>query len=183
MMNRALSPKRLEQVVEVFHGTSAKRAERILAEQLMTNSENRGDWLGSGIYFWENSAARALKWATDRHPAAPAVLRARIKLGLCLDLFDVKWFPVLNQAHKELGEAAVAAGNVKELPTNAGSMHNLDCAIVNWVCEHMYNVETVRGPFFEGDRLFESSQFLDLTHIQISVRVHSNVVGPIARVF
>jgi hypothetical protein len=57
------------------------------------------DWLGTGIYFWENSARRALDWAkfAKEHPKFtrtqvrhPFVVGAIIDLGNCLDLLEAE---------------------------------------------------------------------------------------------
>jgi hypothetical protein len=51
-------------------------------------SNNSYDWLGSGIYFWENSYARAFDWAVARYEGDAAVIGAVIDLGYCLNLTD-----------------------------------------------------------------------------------------------
>ncbi|WP_234851529.1 hypothetical protein [Sinorhizobium meliloti] len=57
-------------------------------------SEKAYDWLGSGIYFWENDPERALEWATQKAESGaykePFVLGAIIDLGNCLDLITRK---------------------------------------------------------------------------------------------
>ena len=50
-----------------FHGCEqAVRDEIIAGKRVMHPSKNRHDWLGSGIYFWENNYARAMDFATNR---------------------------------------------------------------------------------------------------------------------
>src|SRR5439155_1194366 len=50
------------------------------------------DWLGHGIYFWEDSYLRALRWAEEESKKShrkidlPAVIGATIELGNCLNL-------------------------------------------------------------------------------------------------
>ena len=47
-----------------YHGCTRAVGEKILAgKEHLKASENDYDWLGTGIYFWENSAQRALEWA------------------------------------------------------------------------------------------------------------------------
>ena len=47
-----------------YHGCDMVTGEKVLAGKAhLRSSENDYDWLGSGIYFWENSARRALDWA------------------------------------------------------------------------------------------------------------------------
>jgi len=75
-----------------FHGCDASVADKILMHQdIMKASENDYDWLGHGIYFWENNPQRAMDYArmlrdnpgrsrTDIEE--PASIGAVIDLGL-----------------------------------------------------------------------------------------------------
>ena len=45
-----------------YHGTRKDAAERILAEGFK-KSENDWEWLGHGVYFWQDGPARAKEWA------------------------------------------------------------------------------------------------------------------------
>ena len=78
-----------------FHGTSVDSARKILDEQRMIPSTKEYDWLGHGIYFWEDDPVRALEWAKGRFADAKvSVIQARIRRGICLN--------ELNAAHREL---------------------------------------------------------------------------------
>jgi hypothetical protein len=55
-------------------------------------SENGYDWLGKGIYFWEDAPNRAAEWANKKFGGAGAVVRATIVVGECLNLFDTDHF-------------------------------------------------------------------------------------------
>ena len=47
-----------------YHGCDRAVGERVLANKVhLKASNNDYDWLGTGIYFWENSPRRALEWA------------------------------------------------------------------------------------------------------------------------
>lgn len=48
-----------------YHGCDKEVGEQILAGKadFKTNEENTWDWLGHGIYFWENNPKRAKEWA------------------------------------------------------------------------------------------------------------------------
>jgi hypothetical protein len=77
-----------------YHGTSKERATAILTEGFRA-SDNDYDWLGTGIYFFQDAPLRARQWATQQHPQAPAVICSRIHLDNCIDLFDIGWQPLL----------------------------------------------------------------------------------------
>src|ERR1700722_2072892 len=49
-----------------FHGCDLKVARKVVSERKHIKfSENQYDWLGWGMYFWENSPDRALEWANE----------------------------------------------------------------------------------------------------------------------
>lgn len=73
-----------------FHGCSKETFEKVIYNnQPLNKSTNRYDWLGNGIYFWENSYQRAVEWAITHYGEKnAAVIGAFIDLGYCLDLTD-----------------------------------------------------------------------------------------------
>jgi hypothetical protein len=84
--------------VLAYHGCDREIGERVVAgDEELIRSTNDYDWLGSGVYFWENSPGRALHWAEflREHPLAgegvvgdPFVIGAIIAPGNCLDLSE-----------------------------------------------------------------------------------------------
>jgi hypothetical protein len=53
-----------------YHGTSRAKARNILENGFFA-SDNDYDWLGTGIYFFQDAAIRAKQWATvTRHANA-----------------------------------------------------------------------------------------------------------------
>jgi hypothetical protein len=80
-----------------YHGTTLRAANAIMADPMQFQpSHSAGDWLGQGIYFFENSFRKGIEWA-DRtvdkrikigHTEDPAVLGCEIDLSICLDLCD-----------------------------------------------------------------------------------------------
>ena len=60
-MDESLYSRRANLVIG-FHGCDRSVVETVI-------STNDYDWLGSGIYFWENNEERAWQWAvTTQHP-------------------------------------------------------------------------------------------------------------------
>ena len=90
----------LPNLVLGFHGCDLDTYKNVLYKHnKLRASHNSYDWLGSGIYFWENSLDRAEEWAAsycsrynkkhpDEKPKEPAAIGAVISLGHCLDLAD-----------------------------------------------------------------------------------------------
>ena len=160
-------------------GQRLLRGEIPVAEWLPSQKEY--DWLGEGIYFWEDSVDRAIEWSA-RGGEEPFVVGAIIDLGRCFDLTQPENHRLLRETHKSIAEAHRRQG--RPLPTNAGAggmMHHLDCFVINqamvdadaWLTvsatEDRY-FQTVRCPFEEGQPVFPGSMIRTQTHIQIAVR-------------
>ena len=154
-----------------YHGCCKSVADSILSgSDVLLSSENDYDWLGTGIYFWEEAPARAYEWAKKMHPNEPAVIGAKIRLGRCLNLLDVTAYKSLRDTYNIL-KANVSC----QLPRNGKLCHRLDCLVINTATSFAEKVlglpyDTVRCPFPEGEPVFPGSSILDRSHIQIAVR-------------
>ena len=92
----------LPNLVLAFHGCDEDTYQKVLYNhENLLPSNNAYDWLGNGIYFWEDSVDRAKQWAESacerynkKHPdepaKKPAVIGAVVSLGNCLNLTDYK---------------------------------------------------------------------------------------------
>ena len=101
-----------------YHGCDRAVGEKVLsgAEHLRL-SENDYDWLGSGIYFWENSATRAMEWAEEvsKNPKlssakirTPFVVGAVIAPGNCLDLLETDAIRIVESSYRRFAETMAA---------------------------------------------------------------------------
>jgi hypothetical protein len=133
------------------------------------------DWLGTGIYFFQDAPIRAKQWATQQHPENLAVIRALIRLDNCIDLFDITWQPLLKKIYNSFRERyrLINRPLPKQNPDRSKA-HRLDCAFFNFASEIVFSqgqsVESIRATFMEGERLFPDSAVFDLAHVQIAVR-------------
>ena len=98
-MKESLYSRRSNLVVG-FHGCDKSVVDAVIAGKTeLLASANDYDWLGNGIYFWENNEDRAWQWAkqlSTRKSSSvkePAVIGAIIDLGYCLDLTDSFYLP------------------------------------------------------------------------------------------
>lgn len=178
--------EKFARIVVGYHGCEKKLAADLLIGKLpvaeWNKSENAYDWLGEGIYFWEHSPTRALRWASDRFRRRAAVIGAVIQLGNCFDLLDEKSAALLGGTYQELAQSYEQAG--KPLPTNkgkGGKIRNLDCAAINDCVRRMAQrdmaFDTVRGAFLEGPPVFPGTTISAETHIQIAVRNADCILG------
>lgn len=179
----------LPNLVLAFHGCSRETYEKVLyRHEELNSSTNDYDWLGNGIYFWENSYARALEWAqVHKADEEPSVVGAVIDLGQCLNLTDYGCTRILKIVYDILRYESEIAGI--ELPQNSGgnrdrALRRLDCAVIERLHKlneaedkPKYEYDSVRGIFFEGDSLYPGSGFYEKTHVQICVRNPNCIKG------
>ena len=145
-------------------------------------SDNDYDWLGPGIYSWENNWARGLEFADEQknRPGSkikdPFVVGAVIDLGACLDLTTKTSIDLVRVAHKLLIEE-FSKSDVK-VPVNdaARRKHFLDCAVIRRLhtlaarSDDIGPIQSVKGVFVgEGGPAYPGSAFFAKTHMQIAV--------------
>lgn len=175
-----------------FHGCDESVARSVFEKgKHLKQSRNEYDWLGSGIYFWENSPERAIEWARELRKrgkvANPAVIGAVIDLGVCLNLLDREYLKLVKDAHQSLVAAAAAAG--RPLPENKPLrdsrdllLRYLDFATINLCTElrkktKLPPFDTVRAAFVEGEPLYKNAGFCDRNHIQVCVVDRRSIKG------
>jgi hypothetical protein len=180
-----------------FHGCDESLRDKVVADKKeLKPSNNSYDWLGSGMYFWENNLQRAQEFAEflKDHPhnprqriEKPAVLGAVIDLGYCLDLLDSENLKLLKVGYKMLKEAYKVTGF--DMPENKPLKENedlllryLDRAVIEQI--HDFNLheekpeyDSVRGVFWEGDEIYSNAGFKEKNHIQIAIRNPNCIKG------
>lgn len=180
-----------------FHGTEQETVTSLVAEpsKHLKPSAGKYEWLGHGIYFWENDPQRAYEWASTGNAKSkiktPDAVGAVLDLKLCLDLTTrsgleevAEAYAILTESYNELGIP---------LPANKGGpdklRRELDCQVITAV--HTYRegkglppYDSVRAPFREDVELYPGAGFHRRTHIQIAIRNLDCIKGyfrPIAR--
>ena len=173
-------------VIYGFHGIDKDIALKILnGEEDFIPSGNKYDWLGSGIYFWENNAERAEQWAIQIKKRGgssiktPFVLGAIIELGNCLDLLDQSNNDYLRDVYGYLESEFDERG--EKLPKNEPlgkrdfdfKGRYLDCAVIEYARKSSEKMnmpfDTVRAAFIEGEPVYEGARFFTHSHIQVAV--------------
>lgn len=169
-----------------FHGTDESIVQDVInGKKELEPKNNPYDWLGYGVYFWDNSYSRALSWAQElsKRPNSsiknPAVIGAIIDLGNCLDLLDYSNIELVKSGYNILETTLKSSG--KPLPINKGRtedllLRELDCAVIETLHEaiekrnNQKNFDSVRGVFWEGNPIYQDAGFKEKNHIQICVR-------------
>lgn len=192
--------RRMPGLVLGFHGCDESVGEAVLAGKTkhLKSSNNKYDWLGGGIYFWENDPRRALEFAEEamRRPVSrgeinkPFVVGAVIDLGLCLNLVERECVEEVARAYRVLEETIAILDD--RMPVNKGpdrAQRFLDQAVIETLHATRRSLakgrnrgkyapyDSVRGAFLEGGELYPKAGFLLKNHIQIAVRNTACIKG------
>ena len=181
-----------------YHGTTLEVAEKIVnGSTSFDTSVGRGNWLGTGVYFFEAAPYRARFWAKQKcvgTSSIPAVISAEIALDGCIDLFDIPAFSDLKHkiaefesyerraglAQVEQPGLCVENGNVfttasrETDPRVRPPVDNFrDRAFIDWYVELLRGrggePRSIRGIFLNGKALFPTSFLFAWAHVQIAV--------------
>ncbi|MCG2613731.1 hypothetical protein LZZ85_05545 [Terrimonas sp. NA20] len=189
-----------------FHG-----CDKVLQQQLLLDStsipisNNPFDWLGHGMYFWENNYDRALEWAIKKcdggdRVSEPAVIGAVIDLAHCCDLLDDHFIRMVSLSYDLMATEYASIG--RSLPVNkdaAGDPHSdklirfRDCATVEFMHKRFRNAianqiisegytslkpfDSVRSVFLEGGEAYPGAGISAKSHIQLCIRNPNCIKG------
>lgn len=173
-----------------FHGCDQDIRDAVVTGDInLHESRNSYDWLGSGIYFWENDHRRALNFAQN-HPVRtikhPSVLGAVIEPGYCLNLLNSEYLMLVKNSFKaftrsfDTFEVVMPPGKCTD--GIAGGRRELDCQIIENLHQMRQSLqqppfESVRSAFSEGPELYPGAGFHEKNHIQICVRNPNCIKG------
>ena len=176
-------------LILAFHGCDLAVAEEVVTGRAsLRRSENTYDWLGHGIYFWENNPERALEWAEAAAKRgriqSPAVIGAILDLGHCLDLTETVGCEEVAKTYGSL-RYLIAKGALDEVENSGGPdalKRHLDCSVINTL--HYLRERnghspytSVRAAFHERGELYPGAGFSRRAHIQICIRDEAAVLG------
>ena len=110
-----------------YHATHGAAATALLSGlrrgEAWRPSARDGDWLGHGVYFWQDSVEAAQWWARSRGWSSWAIVGAHVQLGRCLDLLrSAEALPRLQAIHARLSQSGLVNFNANKM---------LDCAVFN----------------------------------------------------
>jgi hypothetical protein len=181
-----------------FHGCEEEVKNKLInSANTIQLSEKPYDWLGHGMYFWENNYDRALQWAKDKKKRGeikvPAVVGAVLHLNYCCDFLDSRYIQLLKFHYRLMASRYHALG--EELPENKDLAHDihkdkilrvLDCTTIEYMHAGIYKqyqaeiaakgfseiklFDSTRGVFTEGGPAFTGAGIFEKSHIQICIR-------------
>lgn len=159
-----------------YHGTKRSYVTSILNNGFLP-STNEYDWLGDGVYFFQDAPNRARTWAADCYGSDVCVIGAEIELIDCIDLLDTGWSEFLADVYDKYLEKMKTEGI--SLPRQSTGAHRLDRAVLNYAVsvlnENEIIVRTIRAAFIEGNPVFPNSALFEKSHIQVVVRDTSTI--------
>lgn len=169
-----------------FHGCEKSEQQKLICDPSYIRASNESfDWLGHGMYFWENNPSRGLLWAEQKKMAGrikePSVIGAVIDLGRCLDLLDSSNIELLKLCYNLFKADSEKLDN--PIPINVNhprseshdrDLRYLDCAVIEYTHSFLNRekqdpFDSVRAAFIEGDPIYPGAGFNDKTHIQICI--------------
>jgi hypothetical protein len=181
-----------------FHGCDEETRDELLNNpNVIKISKEKYDWLGNGMYFWENNYERALQWAKDKGKRntikKPAVIGAVLQLNYCCDFLDSEYINTLKYYYSVMETLYRNAGQPmptnKDLPSDNHKdkiLRELDCSVIEFMHAEIQRqakeeiqsagytaikiFDSVRGVFTEGGQAFEGSGLFAKSHIQVCVR-------------
>lgn len=155
-------------------GTRLEYAQKLVAEDFRP-SENDWEWLGHGVYFWQDAPERAFAWAREWHgrkgyKGPIAVVAARIQLLDYIDLLDQAGMRLVTDYASALQKKV--ADEVRLL-SNEYPMHRLDCEFFNSITTMLLSegieVRGYRAACVEGEPITHGSPIYDRSHVQLAV--------------
>lgn len=177
--------------VECFYSCDKQLALDVLSgKKELDPSKNGWDWLGHGIYFWEQNPKRAWEYALENSKGkqfnktqikTPFVLGAIVELGECLNLVDQENIKILVEAYYGLKKTINEAG--EKMPKNIGDNRKLDCSVIQFIHKTRTSIskskpfDTIRSSFSEGEEAYPGSNFTTRQHIQICVQNKEMIKG------
>lgn len=127
-------PSKLRLPVRGYHGTTLNAAYNIKNDKAFKREEREWHWLGQGVYFWQDAPLRAWEWAEHKaleerasgKQAEPAVVSATIDLTECLDLLDMRFWPLVDMAWMRVSQNYTSKG--QDPPSQIGPLEAFACA-------------------------------------------------------
>jgi hypothetical protein len=188
-----------------FHG-----CDKSVCDSLLNNpndikiSEKPYDWLGHGIYFWENNYERALHWAKDKEERGEikeaSVIGAVLTLDICFDLLDSRftemighYYSLMEANYEEIGREMPKNRDAKADVHHDKILRVLDCSVIEFMHDTIKErikkdtetkgfttykkFDSLRGVFTEGGPAFDGAGIQLKNHIQICIRNPNCIKG------
>ena len=161
--------------VKAYHAGDANEIEYLIAGQpYMTPSFDINNWLGEGLYFWENNPNKAEKWQLEK--CKGAILECDIDTQNLLNLLEDT-----DSSDSFFKRAKTLSQQYDTKYSNNRSSQNflLDCKIFNeYKKEFKDQFSGVRMAFYLGESVSKDGNIYTGQHIQICIWDISAIKNP-----
>lgn len=184
------------QLIVGYHGCDRTTEDALVSGELasLDPSDNPYDWLGPGVYFFQDDWRRALMFAqaaaenpgkklTARPIRIPSVVGVVMKLSFMLDTSTQEGISSYRTAYEALKTAGVRLKrNRKSDDSDADVIvRALDRQVFKYLHE-MYKaqgveLDAVRGAFPQGEAVAPTSAIYANSHVQIALRKPEKILG------
>ena len=162
-------------LVKAYHAGELEEIDCLINQGFgIQHSSSQGNWLGKGVYFWENDPVRAEEWQMQRNKGA--ILECEIDTNFLLNL------PVKNAYTAEFYDRAGQLANNLSL-RNQRNVQKFD--LDNQVSKEIqksFQLEKglcgVRMAFFLGESVTHGGNLYENQHIQICLWDTSAIENP-----
>ena len=185
------------QLVVAYHGCDRTTENALVSGDLqhLDASDNLYDWLGPGVYFFQDDWRRALMFAqasaeqptrrfTARPIREPSVVGAVLRLSSILDVSTQSGIEAFRLAYQSLQASGVPLlKNRKSVPTDTDVIvRALDRQVFKYLHQMFADqdlapVDAIRGAFPQGDAVAPTSAIFANSHVQIALRNPRCVLG------
>lgn len=185
------------QLVIGYHGCDRETADALVSGQLLKldPSDNPYDWLGPGVYFFQDDWRRALMFAQasadnpgrrfTRLPIRnPYVIGAIMKFSSVLDVSTQDGINAFRTAYQSLKASGVSLRRNRSIAPGETDvlLRGLDRQVFKYL-HQMYDdqglprLDAVRGAFPQGEAVAPTSAIYANSHVQFALRNSECVLG------
>lgn len=153
-------------VPDAFHGTDLETATTIRDEQSFKGTTDEKEYLGNGVYFFENSKWHAIDWGRRKCKKEGnkdlGVILATVNLGKCLDLNNLE--------HRGIVKSVINHYEEK------GYKDILDGVAINFIY-NKFNIDSARATIVtpEVGKIHKKSRFFDYSYLMICIKNKDNI--------
>ena len=133
-----------------FHGCEAETRNALLQNpDTIKKSDKPYDWLGHGMYFWENNADRAFEWAKDKK-----------KRGEIATPMIKACYSALAQTYLDAGEELPKNRDLKQDQYKDKILRELDCKVIEFMHDQIIHriSEDIKAKGVSENKLFDSAR-------------------------
>ena len=185
------------QLVVAYHGCDSATENALVSGALkeLSQSNNPYDWLGPGVYFFQDDWRRALMFAqasadnprrkfTAKPIKTPSVVGALLKLSSVVDVSTQDGIEAFRRSYEALKKSGVKLKENKKSKDDDADviLRGLDRQVfinLHQMLEdqHLPPVDAVRGAFPQGQPVAPTSAIYANSHVQIALRNPACVLG------